>query len=121
MESILIADDDINLGKALAAELEEAGYEVTIVSDGLQVFEYLSANTIDLLLLDLKMPKMNGFEVLEELNRRKIKIHVIVLTSYSGVQQIVGTSVLGKRDFIHKPYDFQELLEKIEDVIQKVG
>jgi FixJ family two-component response regulator len=46
---------------------------------------------------------------------------VIVLTSYSGAQQIVGTSVLGRRDFIHKPYDYQELLEKIENVIRKDG
>ena len=82
MKSILIADDDIILGKALAAELKESGFEVGIVTDGLQVFEYLSAHSIDLLLLDLKMPKMNGFEVLEELSRRKIKIQVLQSHSF---------------------------------------
>jgi len=66
MESILIVDDDVNLCTALKDELLEVGYDVDYVNSGDDAFQYLTGNEVDLLLLDLKMPGKDGFDVLKQ-------------------------------------------------------
>ncbi|MDP4116517.1 MAG: response regulator [Bacteroidota bacterium] len=119
MESILIVDDDINLCHVLKDELEEVGYEVGFVNSGIDVLQALKKRHVDLLLLDLKMPGKNGFEVLKDLSDNSIKIKVIVLTAYADVKSAIDSAKLGASDFISKPYDFDELLITIRKVLQK--
>ena len=119
MESILIVDDDINLCKVLKEELSEVGYEVDFVNNGLAAFNHLQQNHIDLILLDLKMPGMDGFDVLKELKSRVIDVKVIVLTAYADVKSAIDSAKLGASDFISKPYDFDELLITIRKVLQR--
>ena len=119
MESILIVDDDFNLCTVLKEELLEVGYEVDFVNNGDDAFPFLDKQRVDLILLDLKMPGKDGFEVLKELKEKKIKVKVIVLTAYADVKSAIESARMGASDFISKPYDFDELLITIRKVLQK--
>jgi DNA-binding NtrC family response regulator len=119
MESILIVDDDVNLCQALNEELREVGYETEFVYDGDQALANLSTKIFDLILLDLKMPGKDGFDVLKEMNEKKIDSKVIVLTAYADVKSAIDSAKMGASDFISKPYDFDELLITIRKVLQK--
>jgi len=119
MESILIVDDDFNLCTVLKEELVEVGYDVDFVNNGDAAFPYLAKHRADLILLDLKMPGKDGFEVLRELKEKKIKVKVIVLTAYADVKSAIESARMGASDFISKPYDFDELLITIRKVLQK--
>jgi DNA-binding NtrC family response regulator len=119
MESILIVDDDLKLCKALKEELTEVGYDAESVNNGLAALRFVQNKPVDLILLDLKMPGMDGFDVLNELNSRKTKSKVIVLTAYADVKSAIDSAKLGASDFISKPYDLDELLITIRKVLQK--
>ena len=119
MESILIVDDDVNLCTALKDELIEVGYDVDYVNNGSDAFQYLSGNEVDLLLLDLKMPGQDGFDVLKQFNEQRVKSKIIVLTAYADVKSAIDSAKLGASDFISKPYDFDELLITIRKVLQR--
>ena len=119
MEKILIVDDDFNLCSVLKEELTEVGYDAEYVLNGDLALEYLKGKTVDLILLDLKMPGKDGFDVLKELHEKKIKVKVIVLTAYADVKSAIDSAKLGASDFISKPYDFDELLITIRKVLQR--
>lgn len=120
MESILIVDDDVNLCALLCEELNEIGYEAYSVNSADETFAFLdSGNSVELILLDLKMPEKDGFYVLETLRTRKMDVRVIVLTAYADVKSAIDSAKLGASDFISKPYDFDELLITIRKVLQK--
>jgi two-component system, NtrC family, response regulator HydG len=119
MESILIVDDDVNLCTALKDELIEVGYDVDYVNSGNDAFQYLSGNEVDLLLLDLKMPGQDGFDVLKQINDKRFKSKIIVLTAYADVKSAIDSAKMGASDFISKPYDFDELLITIRKVLQR--
>ncbi len=119
MESILIVDDDINLCEMLSGELSEIGYNTHFLSGGEGVMEYVKDNRVDLILLDLKMPGKNGYDVLKELEENNLQSKVIVLTAYADVKSAIDSAKLGASDFISKPYDFDELLITIRKAIQR--
>ena len=119
MESILIVDDDLNLCTVLKEELSEVGYEAEFVNNGDAALEHLSGDHIDLILLDLKMPGKDGFDVLRELKQRGISVKIIVLTAYADVKSAIDSAKMGASDFISKPYDFDELLITIRKVLQR--
>ena len=119
MESILIVDDDVNLCHALNDELREVGNETEFVHDGDQALASLSTKLYDLVLLDLKMPGKDGFDVLKEMVDKKIDSKVIVLTAYADVKSAIDSAKMGASDFISKPYDLDELLITIRKVLQK--
>ena len=121
MESILIVDDDINLCSVLKEELTEVGYDAFSVNDGNSVFSFLKNNKVDLILLDLKMPGKDGFQVLKELKENNFNVKVIVLTAYADVKSAIDSAKMGASDFISKPYDFDELLITIRKVLQRDG
>ena len=73
MESILIVDDDLNLCTVLKEELEEVGYNSNFVNSGFEAMDFLKNNPVDLILLDLKMPAMDGFDVLKAIEQNQIK------------------------------------------------
>ena len=120
MESILIVDDDINLCTVLSEELSAIGYETNFLTGGEKVADFIKEKKVDLLLLDLKMPNRNGFDVLQEINIfRNSHPKVIVLTAYADVKSAIESARLGAADFISKPYDFDELLITIRKVLQR--
>ena len=119
MESILIVDDDVNLCTLLSDELSDVGYDTYFLSSAEGVQEYIKNNNVDLILLDLKMPGKDGFDVLKELSVLNIDIRIIVLTAYADVKSAIDSAKLGASDFISKPYDFDELLITIRKTVQR--
>jgi len=121
---ILVADDDHDMSYELSGILKNRGYEVKTAGDGQAALKLAGKQKFDLLLLDLKMPVMTGFEVLKELNAKKIRIKTIVLTG-----NIIDSSLPDEKDMNHeekarilkladfvmsKPYDMKKLLQKIQ-------
>jgi DNA-binding NtrC family response regulator len=119
MESILIVDDDLSLCTVLQEELSEVGYDVDYVNNGFDVLPFIESKAVDLILLDLKMPEKDGFEVLSDLSNHRIKSKVIVLTAYADVKSAIDSAKMGASDFISKPYDLDELLITIRKVLQR--
>jgi DNA-binding NtrC family response regulator len=119
MESILIVDDDVNLCRVLQEELREIGYNTNYVNSADEASEYVKNNKIDLMLLDLKMPVRDGFDVLKEYETKDINFKIIVLTAYADVKSAIEATRMGASDFLSKPYDFDELLITISRVLQK--
>jgi two-component system response regulator AtoC len=118
LEKILVVDDDINLCRILTEELSDVGYQTHYITGGSEALEYLNNNSVDLLLLDLNMPGVDGFDVLQELSKKETKPKVIVLTAYADVKSAIESAKLGANDFLSKPYDFDELLITIRKVLQ---
>ncbi|MGD8779689.1 MAG: response regulator [Ignavibacteria bacterium] len=119
MESILVVDDDINLCEVLSEELSEIGYNTNYVQSAEEAIGFLRSYSVDLILLDLKMPGKDGFWVLNKLNSMGLKVRVIVLTAYADVKSAIDSAKLGAADFISKPYDLDELIITIRKVLQK--
>ena len=117
MTKILIAEDnDLNL-KLMADILSVYNYEVEIATDGEIALEKLSNNSYDLLLLDLQMPKVSGFGVLEELNRLKIPVKTVVVSACAMSEEISRAKTLGCIDFITKPIRINEFLEQVKSAL----
>jgi len=122
MESILIVDDDINLCNILSEELGANGYETRYLTEGENVAGFLNDNKTDLVLLDLKIPDKDGFNIQKDINSQPgIKPKVIILTAHSDIKTAIKSARLGASDFLSKPYDFNELLISIRKVLQKVN
>ena len=119
MESILIVDDDVNLCTLLSEELSDVGYNTHFLTSAEGVYEYIKNNNVDLILLDLKMPGKDGFELLRELSTLNVDVRIIVLTAYADVKSAIDSAKLGASDFISKPYDFDELLITIRRTVQR--
>ena len=114
---IVLAEDDSILSKVLVEELELAGYKVTLVEDGVKLFEVIDINKPDLILLDILMAKMTGIEVLEKIkmNPATKDIPIIMLTMLSSDNDIKKSTSLGADDYIVKSQ------HTIADIIKKVN
>lgn len=117
LESILIVDDDLSLTKILREELSSVGYDVEVINDSVEAFNRLQNEFYDLILLDLKMPKLDGFEILKDLRSKNYPGKIIVITAYADVENAFMAKKLGADDFLPKPYDLDELLITIQKVL----
>jgi len=104
---MLVVDDDSLNRTLLATSIEEAGYTVELAEDGLQAMERLCARSFDVVLLDLLMPKMDGFEVLERMKADSTLQHipVIVISAEDDMQSVVRCIEMGATDHLPKPFD----------------
>ncbi|MEZ7846223.1 MAG: response regulator transcription factor [Rhodospirillales bacterium] len=116
--TIALVDDDQNILVSLSAALVDEGYKVDTYGDGAEALEGLVRKRADLAILDIKMPRMDGLELLTEL-RQKDKLPVIFLTSRDDeVDEIMGLR-LGADDYIKKPFSQRLLLERIRAVLRR--
>src|SRR5579885_139489 len=116
--TILIVDDEPNLPHQLARYLSKHGYEVLTAPDGEAGLRELQKNTIDLLLLDVRLPKMSGLEVLEEIRKTDQDLPVVMLTAYGDVQTAVAAMKLGAVDYLIKGFDLMELLLVVQRALE---
>jgi DNA-binding response OmpR family regulator len=120
MKKILFVEDEFNLQKSVGEFLKEKGYEVVHALDGEMGLKLANEDKPDLMLLDIILPKMNGFEVLKKLKREeKTKdIPVIVLTNLENPQDIEKSLTLGAKTYLVKSdYELEDISEKIEQTI----
>ncbi len=99
---ILIIDDEESITKALELKLEKEGFETKIASNGEEGLIYLQNEKYDLILLDLVMPKVDGFETLNKINEKNIKTPVIIISNLSQYSDIKKIFELGAKDFLVK-------------------
>jgi two-component system, sensor histidine kinase and response regulator len=116
MAKILIVDDSlINTGLAVQI-LSDAGFDTTVANDGVEAVEVAKYSRPDLILMDLKMPRLSGIEVCSILTQHKLTKHIpiIVLTAWDDEDNKSGAFSAGAVDFATKPFHIQELLGKID-------
>lgn len=116
--TVLIIDDEPHLPHQLARYLRKQGYEVTTTADGESGLEELQKKMIDLVLLDLRLPKMSGLEVLSRLRKQDQELPVIMFTAYADVQTAVEAMKLGASDYLLKGFDLDELLLVVQRALE---
>lgn len=116
--SILVVDDN---PKFLADALPMYGYEVTVANDGLEALKILMNKTFDLILLDVMMPNMDGWDTLKAIRKNKNTqyIPVIMITAVSEDQKVVSGLKIGADDYIVKPFILPNLLARVEAVLRR--
>ena len=111
---VLIVDDEVDFVEMLSLRLNEAGEKVTPVYNGRECIEILGKIDIDVVILDIKMPGMDGIQTLKEIKKGFPLVEVIMLTGHGTTETAVEGMKLGAFDYLLKPADFRELLEKME-------
>ena len=116
---ILVVEDEKALSHALQIKLESEGYQVSISEDGKEASELIEQESLDLILLDVIMPRMDGFEVLRSVRRdENLKdLPVIMITSRTGEKHKQQAMELGVNQYLGKPFQEAKLLATIEEVI----
>lgn len=114
---ILVVDDEEALRTVLSAELEGEGYQVSTAGDGDEAIKIIGAQQFHLILLDIKMPNVDGFEVLKFVKQHQPATKVIMLTGFADLKNAIESKKLGAEDFVSKPYDLVDLLTTVERVL----
>src|ERR671932_2600136 len=116
-ETILVVDDDAALLEVISIVLSSEGYRVVTAIDGVEALREVGQDGLDLVVLDIMLPKISGFEVLKKI-REKSDVPVVMLTAKSqSVDKVVGLE-LGADDYITKPFDTKELLARIRAILR---
>jgi DNA-binding response OmpR family regulator len=116
---ILLLEDDANLNETVSEFLEDEGYEVVSVYDGIEAEEKIYENTFDLLLLDVNTPGINGFEVLRGARKNGVEAPAVFITSLNSVDDLEMGFESGCDDYIRKPFALKELLIRIETLLKR--
>ncbi|MEY4322924.1 MAG: hypothetical protein RL410_705 [Actinomycetota bacterium] len=121
MAHILVVDDEDGLRDLLSDAVKVAGYESDSVSDGLEAVTWLRRHSSDLVILDINLPKLNGFEVLEQMRQQGITTPVILLTARADKSDITHGLRAGADDYLTKPFSLEELILRIRAILRRTG
>jgi DNA-binding NtrC family response regulator len=116
---VLLVDDEIEFVETLMKRMRKRKVDIRAVQSGEEALAALEGGGIDIVVLDVKMPGMDGIEVLREIKSRYPLIGVIMLTGHANVEVAIQGMTLGAFDYLMKPMDLDELLYKIQDAYQK--
>jgi len=118
---ILVVDDSTTNVVLLEAILDEKGYKIETALNAKEAYSIIEKDTPDLILLDLLMPKISGFDFLEEIRKNEKTAHtpVIVVSALTDEENVEKILKMGAVDFIKKPIDLQYLVERVEAVLEK--
>ena len=117
--SILVAEDSEETATLIKFSLEKAGYKLRMAVDGLEALSMINEEIPDLLITDILMPGMCGFELMKELNDRGIKIKIIVLAVQKSDEDIVRGLGHGAIDFIQKPFSPREMVARVKSALSR--
>ena len=116
---ILLTEDEVDLNNVVTRYLKKNGYSVDSVLDGEEALDYLEYGEYDLVILDIMMPKVDGFEVIKKLRNKGNHTSVLMLTARDSAEDKVKGLDLGADDYIVKPFDFNELMARIRAVVRR--
>lgn len=116
---ILVADDDPKIAQLVQTALRDPRYEVVAVGNGLQAINSFTQGRFDLVILDVMMPYVDGFEACERI-RETSNVPIVILTSRDGVDDVVHGFELGADDYITKPFKIVELMARVEAILRRV-
>ena len=111
---VLHVDDEPDFASAVAKRLARRGVEMRSVTGGGEALEALASESFDVVLLDIKMPGMDGIKVLGEIKQRHPLVEVIMFTAHANTDIVISSLAMGAGDYLLKPAEVDELLEKIE-------
>ena len=120
MRKILIIEDELDIQELLAAYLRDAGYEIVIAGDGVEALAQLQQGAFDMILLDLMLPKIDGFGVCE-LIRRESSVPILMLTALDGEQEQLRGFQMEIDDYVTKPFSMPILLQKIRAILRRTA
>ncbi len=118
---ILLAEDDINLGSLLKQYLDAKNYSTDLYDDGVKAMEGFRSNIYDICILDIMMPRKDGFTVASEIRELNSDIPIIFLTAKALKEDVLTGFKIGADDYITKPFNMEELLLRIEAVLRRAG
>lgn len=116
---ILLVEDDQNFGDVLRSYLEMHDYDVTLATDGLQGIESFKKGEFDLCILDVMMPKKDGFTLAREIRERDTETPIIFLTAKTMKDDVLQGFKIGADDYISKPFNSEELLYRIQAILKR--
>lgn len=116
---LLLAEDDENLGMLLREYLQAKGYKTDLCPDGEEAYKAFTANTYDLCVLDVMMPKKDGFTLAKDIRLINADIPIIFLTAKTMKEDVFKGFKIGADDYITKPFSMEELLFRLEAIIRR--
>jgi two-component system, OmpR family, response regulator len=116
---VLLVEDDRMIGEAVAQALKDASYAVDWVTDGTSALDATESGEYQILILDLGLPKVDGFEVLKRMRRGGDETAVLIVTARDGVEERISGLDLGADDYLVKPFAVGELLARIRAVVRR--
>ncbi len=119
---VLIVDDQVGVRRLLFETLADEGYKVQMAGGGAEALNVLAHTLPFLILLDIKMPGMTGFETLQEIRKRYGQIPVVMMTAYGDMEIIAETKSLGVQHYLNKPFDLDDVRALIKGLlVEKKG
>lgn len=118
-KSLLVVDDDDEIRELLEFDLQQSGYKVDTAKNGIEGLEKAVNNYYDLILLDVMMPKMNGFDVCKNLRKTKPELPVLLLTAKGTIDDKTQGFDCGADDYLVKPFDIQEVLLRVKALLRR--
>ena len=119
-ERILLVEDDLSLQRSATLLLERAGFTVQVAADGAEALDIVGRDRFDLLLLDVMLPRVDGFEVCRQV-RRTSRVPIVMLTARSDITDVVVGLELGADDYITKPFEGPELTARVRAVLRRAA
>ena len=118
-EKILIVEDEESLSIGLEFNLQQEGYEVRIAKDGREALKYFEADEFDLIILDIMLPYLNGFEIAEWIRKKNAQIPILMLTAKTKFQDKIKGLETGADDYLTKPFHLEELLLRVKGMLKR--
>lgn len=116
---VLFVDDEIDFLETLMKRMKKRGVDVAGVGSGEQALDYLNKQPVDVVVLDVRMPGIDGIQTLREIKRLDPLMEVIMLTGHASIEVAIEGMELGAFDYLMKPADIDELFYKIQDAFKK--
>ena len=115
---IIVVDDELSIRESLRGWLQQDGYQVETAADGLEALAKTVENRYDIMLIDVKMPKMDGLTLLKKIKETDSDIAIVMMTAHGDIRDAVEAMKLGAYDYLLKPFDLEELSLTIEKLVQ---
>ncbi|KPK70037.1 hypothetical protein AMJ87_09495, partial [candidate division WOR_3 bacterium SM23_60] len=119
MAEILITEDKASFGEMLKSNLEDAGISVYLVRRGREAIQFFRKEKVEIALLDLKLPDIDGIDLLRELKKFETDTTFIIMTAYGTIERAVEAMKLGADEFLTKPFDIDDLIAKLTKILDE--
>lgn len=116
-EKILIVDDSKEIRNILSTFLKEEGFEIYTAENGKKALDLIKEKVIDLIITDIRMPEMDGYQLTKKMKEEKPRVGIIIMTAYTSIYTEGDIRKIGADDHISKPFELIDIIEKIERVL----